>query len=85
MSVTRLETGRPTQKARILAALKLGPVCGTDFHRWYIGRGAARILELREEGYQINTRPCTIHDWHESPQVVYELAEHDMDQLRFGI
>lgn len=83
MTVTMLEQ-KPSQKQRILAALKLGPVCGTDLLRWHMPRGAARIGELRKEGHQITTRPCRLHD-HETAQVVYELADGEMSQLRFGI
>ena len=63
-----------TQKTRILAALKLGPVCGTQMLGWHIPRYAARIYELRTEGHDIISRPCTLHA-HESPQVVYEMVE----------
>ena len=68
------------QKQRILNALKLGPVCGTDLLRWSIPRYAARIAELRKAGHDIVTRPCRLHD-HETPQFVYEMVEKD--QLAF--
>lgn len=73
---------RPSQKQRILNLLKLGPVCGTDFLRYNMPRGAARINELRNEGHIITTRPCQLHE-HETHQVVYELASDEMDQLRW--
>ena len=73
-----------SQKRRILAALKLGPVCGTDMLRWRIPRYAARIYELRTEGHDIVSRPCRLHD-HDSPQVVYELAEKDQLAFDFGL
>lgn len=68
------------QRERILNALKLGPVCGTDMLRWNIARGAARIHELKAEGYQITTRPCKLHR-HESAQIVYELETTDQMSL----
>jgi hypothetical protein len=69
------------QKQRILNALKLGPVCGTDLLRWGIPRYAARVAELRKAGHDIITRPCRLHD-HESPQVVYEMQTKD--QMSFA-
>jgi len=70
------------QKQRILAALKMGPVCGTVMLGWHIPRYSARILELRDEGYEIIRRPCRLH-YHDSQQYVYELAESD--QLRLAL
>jgi hypothetical protein len=67
------------QKDRILAALKLGPVCGAQMASWYIARYGARIAELRDEGYEITRRPCQLHDWHQTNQFLYELTE--VDQL----
>ena len=69
------------QKTRILSALQLEPRCATVFLDWRIGRAAARINELRDEGYDIITRPCQLHH-HDNPQVVYELA--DTNQLLLG-
>lgn len=69
-----------SQKQRILNALKLGPVCGTQFLDWHMPRYAARIYELRTEGHYITTRTCQLHR-HESPQIVYELAEADQLSL----
>jgi hypothetical protein len=71
-----------TQAERILSALRMGPVCGTEFLAWHIPRYAARIHDLRRQGHQIETKPCRLHD-HESAQVVYELAE--MDQLSLAL
>jgi hypothetical protein len=71
-----------SQKQRILGALKLGPVCGTTLLGWSMPRYAARIYELRAEGHEITSRPCQLHH-HESPQIVYELAE--LDQLRLAL
>ena len=69
------------QKDRILAALQLEPRCATTFLDWRIGRAAARINELRDEGHDIITRPCQLHH-HDNPQVVYELV--DTNQLVLG-
>jgi Helix-turn-helix domain len=44
-------------------------------------RGAARIVELRQAGEQIITRPCQLHQ-HATHQVVYEMA--DKDQMSFS-
>lgn len=62
--------------------LKAGPVCGTDFLRAYIPRYSARVLELRQAGHLIESRPCKFHD-HQSAQTVYELAE--VDQLKLAL
>jgi hypothetical protein len=71
-----------TQKQRILAALRMGPVCGSQMAGWYINRYGARIGELRDEGYEISKRPCELHR-HQSNQFVYELA--DPDQMSLAI
>jgi len=67
-----------TQSQEILYRLQMGPVCGTDLLRMYIPRYAARILELRLSGHQIETRTCTnsLHD-HRSKQVEYVLVTDD--------
>ncbi len=70
------------QKTRILSALQLEPRCATVFLKWRIGRAAARISELRQEGHDIITRPCQLHH-HENPQVVYELADTDQFLFKF--
>ena len=46
-------------------------VCGTDFLRSYVPRYAARIHELRREGWVIDRRPCDRHE-HGSTQWIYE-------------
>jgi hypothetical protein len=74
------EEATVNQKDRILAALKLGPICGSVMASWYINRYAARIYELRSEGYEISRRPCQLHH-HDSQQYVYELAEPDQMSL----
>jgi hypothetical protein len=69
-----------TQKDKVRGALFMGPKCGTDFLRMMIPRYAARILELRQEGWEITTRPCKMHH-HDSPQVVYEMVESKQERL----
>lgn len=71
-----------TQSQRILGALKLGPKCGTTFLEWRIPRYAARIHELRGQGYAITSEKCLFHD-HETHQTVYRLLTED--QLRLEI
>lgn len=72
------------QCERVLDLLKHGPVCGTVFLKLYIPRYSARILELRQRGHVITTRPCK-DQWHghQSPQTLFELAE--TDQLRLAL
>jgi hypothetical protein len=64
------------QRDRILAALRLGPVCGTQMLSWHIPRYSARIGELRVEGFEIIRRRCQLH-YHDTAQFVYELEESD--------
>jgi len=72
------------QREKVLSMLQAGPVCSTDFLRAYIPRAAARILELRQAGYMIGTRPCKFsHHGHDSKQIVYELET--VDQLRLPV
>lgn len=72
------------QREKVLAMLKTGPVCGTDFLAAYVPRYSARILELRQQGHVIESRPCR-NGWHqhETAQTVYELAVSD--QLRLSV
>lgn len=72
------------QQQRVLAALKAGPICGTELLRMRIPRYSARILELRQAGHVIETRPCRnqFHQ-HESVQTVFELAT--VDQMRLPV
>lgn len=64
---------RETQRDKVLRMLKAGPVCSTQFLERYIPRAAARIWELRAEGYWVETRKCRQHK-HDTPQVEYELS-----------
>ncbi len=61
-----------TQKTRILAALTNGPLCSTTILGMHIPRGAARISDLRKEGWIVETRPCTQHS-HDTRQIEYVL------------
>jgi hypothetical protein len=69
-----------SQKDRILQALRLEPRCATIFLDWRIGRAAAWVGELRQEGHDIITRRCQLHI-HDNPQVVYELVDSDQMSL----
>lgn len=70
------------QRERVLMMLKAGPVCGTDFLRVYVPRYSARILELRQQGFLIESRPCRSQSHgHQSPQTVFELAHADQMRL----
>lgn len=66
-----LETSRPTQRQRVLAALRDGPTCGTEFLDMHIPRYGARIMELRET-LTITNELCRKHQ-HYSRQTVYRL------------
>ena len=70
------------QRERVLARLKQGPACGTEFLDMRIPRYSARILELRQAGHIIVNRPCQ-HQWHDhfSSQTVFELATSDQMSL----
>jgi len=61
-----------TQKTRILSMLTRQPVCATLMLSMHIPRGAARISDLRKEGWLIETRECTQHT-HRTRQVEYVL------------
>ena len=64
-----------SQRDRVLSLLRDGPQCNTRLVRThYIGRASARVLELRQAGYEIVTRVCEQHQ-HSSRQVEYVLLE----------
>lgn len=71
-----------SQRERVLARLKQGPTCGTEFLDMRIPRYSARILELRQAGHIIVNRPCQhyYHD-HRSGQTMFELATSDQMSL----
>jgi hypothetical protein len=67
-----------TQSQEILYRLQMGPVCGTDLLRMFIPRYAARILELRQAGHQIETRTCRDdRHQHRNKQIEYVLVTAD--------
>lgn len=72
LPLTGLET-RPTQRQRVLAALRDGPTCGTEFLEMHIPRYGGRILELRKSGHAITNELCRKHS-HYSRQTVYRLV-----------
>lgn len=72
MTQQTLPETRPTQRDRVLAMLKGGPVCGTEFLAEHLPRYGGRIFELRQEGYTITNEPCRKHP-HYSRQTVYRL------------
>ena len=61
-----------SQKARVLASLTQSTLCATVLLSQRIPRGAARIAELRSDGWDIETRTCTQH-YHHTRQVEYVL------------
>ena len=65
---------RPTQKDRVLAQLRDGPTCGTEFLDMHIPRFGGRIMELREEGHTITNENCWKHQ-HFSRQTIYRLRK----------
>ncbi len=69
-----------TQRDRVLALLRQRPICGIEFLQLAMPRYAARIHELRQDGYRIDTQTCNNpHHWHKSRQIEYVLipATHD--------
>ncbi len=61
-----------SQKARVLAWLTQQNLCATTLLEQRIPRGAARMWELRSDGWDITTRECTQHP-HTTKQVEYVL------------
>jgi hypothetical protein len=64
-----------SQKDAVLDKLRgRWAVCSTTLLEMRIPRGAARIADLRSEGYPILTEPCTNpHHNHRTRQVQYRL------------
>ncbi len=62
-----------SQKTRILAQLTRSPVCATTMLAMHIPRGAARISDLRSEGWLIETQECRQHT-HQTRQIEYVLT-----------
>lgn len=70
-----------SQKSNILKWLQEAPdgICSTDLLRIRIPRGAARISELRAEGYVIDTVTCRQHG-HNTRQIRYVLRREPEQQ-----
>ena len=49
------------QRERVLALLRDGPQCTSDFAAAYLPRFGARIWELRRAGHTITNRRCDKH------------------------
>jgi hypothetical protein len=64
---------RVSQKDRVLAALTRGPLCATTLLDMRIPRGAARISDLKAEGWIIDSRTCQQHS-HDTRQIEYVLV-----------
>lgn len=62
-----------TQHNRVLQMLdEAEAVCSTTFLAEFIPRAGARIWDLRQEGYAIETRRCRQHK-HRTRQIEYRL------------
>jgi len=55
-------TASEAQRRRILDALRVGPKTSYDLRRLGCYQSAARVLELRRQGYHIDTHPVTLID-----------------------
>lgn len=64
-----------TQRDQVRKILEAGPACGTVFLNAYIPRAAARIHELRQQGLEIHSERCKLHQ-HKNAQTLYTLAGH---------
>ncbi len=76
-----------TQTERILEALRANPsgVCSTMMMNEYIMRPAARILELKEAGHNIEVVACPYyHHSHPATVATYRLGRRNLDQLWMG-
>ena len=65
-----------TQAGRLLAALQSGPVCSFQLYDRgspFTHRVAARVYDLRQRGYVIDSSPCRSHS-HDAAAVEYRLA-----------
>ena len=69
-----MKRNEPTQRDKILSWMSDNPICATTLYAQHIPRAAARIGELRGEGWDIETRTCTQgHHNHRTRQVEYVL------------
>jgi Helix-turn-helix domain len=66
-----------SQKSVLLDRLQHGPVCSYVFYQenGMTHRLAARVWDLKADGYDITSRRCDLHS-HESGAVLYELHEN---------
>ena len=62
-----------TQQNEVLDLLRDGWTCGTVLLRCYIPRYAARILELRRQGFRVERRRCQTHP-HASAQFEWRVT-----------
>lgn len=73
-----------SQRELVLARLRRGPLCQTAIYRepGITHRLAARIYDLRQQGYDIDSRPCQDPSHrHDSPVVEYVLNEGGQGSL----
>lgn len=72
-----------TQNDRILARLRMGKLCSFEPLSWHplISRTAARINDLKAEGFRITAHDCLIHNGSTPHHVVYELVTADQEAL----
>jgi hypothetical protein len=74
LALNLLGGSKPTQKETILELLRKRDVCGDELLEMHMPRYAGRIYELRADGYEILSRKCKQHDWHQSNIVEYILV-----------
>ena len=76
---TLTETKPLSQKERVLSTLRVRPdgVCGVTFLEQRIPRYAARILDLKHDGFHIERIPCpySLHT-HPASVATYKLEPH---------
>ena len=73
-----------TQKDRVLTAIRRnGSVCVVHTAYWHpaILRLAARVADLKADGFVFTTRRCEWHPLSTDNHVQYELAPDDMKTL----
>ena len=62
-----------SQKDYVLSWLTKGPLCATTILKEHIPRGAARVSDLKAEGWIIDTQTCQQHS-HTTRQIEYVLV-----------
>lgn len=72
-----------TQTERILHRLNSGPMCSLEPLDWTprITRTAARVQDLKDQGTDVASAPCELHDYKTSAHVVYRIADPDQETL----